>query len=186
MTSERRLNLVDGMIFVATTACGLAVPRAWMTSVVPIRKQFWASPASWREALTLAILDGLEASFPVLLTTTLAILAIRLRQPRPRLLRLAREPGFMACIVAALAVLLGVAFMIPLVLARGVWFAEAFALLSYTREGGSAVMGAWLVLAMGRRWRPQAHWVDRLGRLVGVDWIGANALRWLTYVLIVR
>jgi hypothetical protein len=183
MTTERRLNLVDGMIIVAATALGLAMSRARMTGLMTTRSPLFAPPGPWAKGLALAILDGLEASVPVLLTTTLAILAIRLRRPRPALLRLGREPGFVACVVAVPAILLCVVSAIPLVWARGASFAQGFSLLDYTPEGGFAVTGAWLALAVGRRWRPQPHWVDRLGRLVGIGWIGANGLHWLGLVL---
>jgi hypothetical protein len=37
---------------------------------------------------------------------------------------------------------------------------------------GLAVIGAWLVLASGRRWGAEPSWIDRLGRLLGACWIG--------------
>ena len=36
---------------------------------------------------------------------------------------------------------------------------------------GDAVAGAWLALVFGRRWRPEAGWIDRGGRLLGAYWI---------------
>jgi hypothetical protein len=33
------------------------------------------------------------------------------------------------------------------------------------------VPGAWLFLALSGRWRAQADWIDRLGRILGAFWI---------------
>jgi hypothetical protein len=179
MRNERRFNLVDGMIFVAATAVGRTVAKARMTGLPTI-----PPPVSWSQSLARAIITGLQASLPMLLTATLAVLAIRLRRPRPTLLRLGREPGFAASVVAAPAILLCVVSAIPLLWNRHGSFFQGLSLLAYTPEGGFAVTGAWLALAVGKRWRPQPNWVDRLGRLVGVGWIGANAIHWLGLVLI--
>jgi hypothetical protein len=183
MRTERRFNLVDGMIFVAATGFGLAWSKA---STDALRSPFWTTltfPSPWTRGLGLAIFDALQVSLPVLLTTTLAVLAIRLRQPRPTLLRLGREPGFLACVTAVPAILLCMVSAFPFLMARGASFTQEFSLVDYTPEGGFAVTGAWLAIAVGRRWRPQAHWVDRMGRLVGAGWIGANGLHWLALLL---
>jgi hypothetical protein len=36
---------------------------------------------------------------------------------------------------------------------------------------GIAVTAAWVNLAVCDRWKPEAGWIDRLGRAVGVCWI---------------
>jgi hypothetical protein len=36
---------------------------------------------------------------------------------------------------------------------------------------GLAVLASWMTLVLGRRWRPDPGWVDRLGRAVGVFWV---------------
>ena len=36
---------------------------------------------------------------------------------------------------------------------------------------GPAVLVSWTTLLLGRRWRAESSWVDRLGRAVGVFWI---------------
>jgi hypothetical protein len=35
-----------------------------------------------------------------------------------------------------------------------------------------AILAMWIVLAIGRRWRAEPHWRDRLGRALGMAWIG--------------
>jgi hypothetical protein len=39
-----------------------------------------------------------------------------------------------------------------------------------------AVLTSWMTLIVGRRWRAEPTWVDRLGRAVGVFWIVAGAV----------
>jgi hypothetical protein len=36
---------------------------------------------------------------------------------------------------------------------------------------GLAVMVAWIVLKAKGQWRPEASWIDRIGRLLGWGWI---------------
>ncbi len=40
---------------------------------------------------------------------------------------------------------------------------------------GCLVIGAGAVLVFRGRWKPEPCWVDRLGRLLGVSWIGFAA-----------
>ena len=47
---------------------------------------------------------------------------------------------------------------------------------SLSAPAGLAVAVAWLGLAASGRWRPQASWIDRLGRGLGATWIGITAL----------
>jgi hypothetical protein len=47
---------------------------------------------------------------------------------------------------------------------------------AYLEPASFCVAGAWLTLALARRWRPAPTWPDRLGRLVGVLWVAAGAL----------
>jgi hypothetical protein len=37
---------------------------------------------------------------------------------------------------------------------------------------------AWALLAITRRWKSEASWIDRLGRMLGVLWIGMTPLMW--------
>ena len=36
---------------------------------------------------------------------------------------------------------------------------------------GLTVLGAWMALIVGGRWRSDPSWVDRLGRFLGVFWV---------------
>ena len=64
--------------------------------------------------------------------------------------------------------------------------------LSYAEDGGelgrtgallaaavalplaAAVLGTWSLLICNRRWRPEQSWIDRLGRCLGIYWLGAG------------
>jgi hypothetical protein len=52
-----------------------------------------------------------------------------------------------------------------------------------THWSSFAVIGAWLALALGRRFRPERSWVDRAGRVLGAYWVflalTGIAIEWL-------
>jgi hypothetical protein len=43
-------------------------------------------------------------------------------------------------------------------------------------HAGWAVAVSWLTLALVGRWRPEASWVDRWGRVLGFTWIAIGPL----------
>jgi hypothetical protein len=111
-------------------------------------------------------------------TLTALVLGIRHRAPRPRLL--ATRPGFVGCAAAATMMLVFGPLRLatsklswapgipPLALAR-VYFDQAV-----TFEGGecgAAVLGAWMALALGGRWRSRAGAIDRVGFAIGLYWV---------------
>ena len=120
---------------------------------------------------------------PSLVSATLALLVIRMRRPRPAWRRLAYQPGATACAGVALVlacqsflILVGIGLKPnpgddlrrlggrPLPPRTG-------GIIRGSTGVGLAVIGSWLVLAWGRRWRAEASWVDRAGRLIGACWI---------------
>ena len=57
---------------------------------------------------------------------------------------------------------------------KGLFFSDYFAYLlqPFERaEVGFAIAACWLVLIVGRRWRPEPSWIDRCGRALGAYWI---------------
>jgi len=103
------------------------------------------------------------------------LIPIRLLGPRPRFRRLARQPGIIAALAAALALTLaGIPFGLLFWLDESPY--EIFLLLAVATYPGLAVLVAWMTLLVGRRWRAEPSWVDRLGRTLGVFWILAAFL----------
>ena len=106
---------------------------------------------------------------------TPALIVARLRAPRPPFRHLASQPGFVASIALCLAAIIIVdtdliffelAFMPPVV---GMLLP------------GAAVLVSWLILLAARRWRPEASWIDRCGRVVGAFWVATIPWSiWLT------
>jgi hypothetical protein len=176
---DRRFTLVDGMILVAATAGGLALTRT------PLAEGFWESFLGEPELHLVGVIHAvLLLGLPLLLMWTFALVVVRLRHPRPRFRRLASQPGFVACVAAASAMTLCTLSMIPLLAWSNAFSYEQISLRSYTPEAGFAVAGAWLSLALGRRWRAEPGWIDRTGRGLGVTWILANFLSWLQLCLL--
>ncbi len=186
--SGRRFTLLDGMIVVAAVAASLACLR-WVDSKGNpwslFREVAWDFAGDW--AMIEQFASGLLTfAAPPAVAATLALLAMRLRQPRPRWRRLARQPGLAACLALVLGWSAGAAFTVVNVLAidratpefkdgttyaqqAWVWalaFAEWGSIL-----GGFAVLVAWSSLALAGRWRAEPTWLDRLGRLAGLGWV---------------
>ena len=93
---------------------------------------------------------------------------------------LARQPGFVACLAASLVLFVGGGMFFsgvsrnPALPWRGLFVSDTFFYLLQPLERaevGFAVAASWLVLIVGRRWRPEPSWIDRCGRAVGAYWI---------------
>jgi hypothetical protein len=190
-TPRRRFTLVDAMILVAATAIGCA----WMPWISQLTEGevSWSNffekvdlfrssdNASWTLSdVPILAVAGIYFAYltaPLFMAWTLALIPIRVIGPRPRWRRLARQPGMMAACAAGLALVFQ-GLMIPLVMLiipQRLWPN----LLELLEAGmplpllfiGLAVSTSWMTLLVGRRWRAEASWVDRLGRALGVGWI---------------
>ena len=95
---SRKLTIVDGMVLVAATGIGFAFLRMLGSEGFLFRSETVMS--GYRHMAQCAN----EVAFPFLACWTAAVLGLRLRQPRPRMRRLARQPGMAACSAAALTV----------------------------------------------------------------------------------
>jgi hypothetical protein len=195
--SPRPLTLMDATVLVAATAIGLGALRAAVGDFTELRYQLAESlraagqpPDGW-PPFWWAILSGYGLVTTTLLpfcgAWTVALAMLRLRRPRPPRRRLGRQPGTMACFTAALV-------LVPaLVVSLWVWAVlGSFGSIGYDSAEwhkvlglffvllpaltGFAVLGAWWSLYLGRRWRPEATWIDRVGRALGVYWIGVVLL----------
>ena len=102
---------------------------------------------------------------PILGIASLALLALRLRAPRPGRPVLLAQPGFWGCAAPLL-----VMACYPAILAY-------LGIRPDIGMDSGAVAIAWLSLGIARRWRPEPSWIDRAGRVIGLLWLSILPLR---------
>jgi hypothetical protein len=173
----RPFRIVDYMILIAALFCALAWDRG---AVLAALRQLPYLPGSFGQFL-LQARATVVLYLPFLIAGSVAQIAFRMQPPRLPWLRLRQQPGTVACAVAT-ALLIPVGLMIlelhlfsgrpPLVVC--VQIAEDLKPDRLAIAGttiGLAVLVAWIVLKWTGQWNPEASWIDRLGRVLGVGWI---------------
>ena len=155
---------------IAAVALCLALARvlypAFRGGLSGVRFDKLASPSDWWGflsnqpwvALRLALYGSL-GMIVLLAIWSLAFMLMRLRRPRPPLDRVALQPGM----VAVEAVLAGIILTVGLSIIHA---PNIFRMLTQT----SAIPVAWASLAVTGRWQPEAGWIDRFGRMLGIGW----------------
>ncbi len=174
---RRRFTLLDGMILVAATAVGYALVHVLERLIgegdfLSLIREAWTG----REFAKMALLLYLVA-LPVLAAWTVALIPLRLLKPRPRSRRMARQPGLMAGIAASMAIgFMGL--VVGIMSVSMSWLIGGLdqvvmlqGVLMLPASLGLAVLVAWTTLLLGRRWRAEPSWIDRLGRIIGVAWV---------------
>jgi hypothetical protein len=113
-----------------------------------------------------------------LIPLTIACLCLRLRQPRPALRRIARQPGFLACWAASIPILLHAMADLAVGILRDDDLRSTLARMEWQATSccGYIVAGVWGALALGGRWRAEPGWIDRLGIGIGLAWIALAIL----------
>lgn len=183
--ATRRFAIADLMVLIAATCVAMPVIRLNLAAL--FNNQFSIRSELRTIETCYAIWSPLAACW------MLALLLLWTRPPRPRRGRLARQPGYVACFVAAVALVVGSLVGLgqyalrdwkfgPFVFPHGNFgpliFREFWITASVPVR--PAVLGAWLLLALSGRWRADPGWMDRLGRLLGWCWIGWHLL-WLIH-----
>jgi hypothetical protein len=164
---KRTFTLLDAMALVAATAIGFA----W------VRSNWYFYDYSWPWIDSVPEMLG-----PLLMTWTVAIVGLRLASPRPRIRRLALQPGSAACGAVAFTFLMKSLSYFVDVFARNKhipWgmFRHRFVwveLIGNAIIGGPyhyVVTAVWGVLFLSRRCRPEPSWLDRIGRVIGLSWL---------------
>ncbi|MGP0069239.1 MAG: hypothetical protein ACLQGP_37270 [Isosphaeraceae bacterium] len=178
-SSGRRFRIVDGIILVAATAIAFAIYR--QHDPVP---SFTTFDGRWEQWL----FEWMHRVVPFTALWSYAVFAIARRDQRTGRRARARHAGVVACYAATLALAvtsiissgfyiihtLEDAGRIPKILSHGTQSHSPIPFASAPMEEiiGASVLGAWTAMAAGRRWRVEASWIDRFGRLLGVSWIG--------------
>ena len=114
---------------------------------------------------------------PLLMSFAVAITAAGLLPPRSRLSELCRRPGFTACWVTTLVMVIDAVVMLAMNPDGLTSFDRFIAYFNYgyfwptTGQIGFGVLIAWTTLALAGCWRSDASWIDRAGRILGVVWI---------------
>lgn len=194
MTTIRRFTLRDAMVLVMAAAIGLTFAR-WHLSYFqylstlsshnypvailpqpPLHVSRWIHELVWLVGLRAMVI------YPSVMTFSIAILILSLAQPRPRVWRVFRQPGVIACAAAVLSCLSTFLVLIPTSMYMLTFDEPAFGSwgINYwhqtARSAGLTVSGAWIALALGGYWRSGRNWIDRMGRVLGICWLGALAL----------
>ena len=159
------------MIATAFVAGGLALARETASHV----RQASAGNDKYLKALQNLDRD-LTWAYPVLACLTLGWLVMRLRQPRPRLVLMARQPG----VAAALAVGVILAPAVVAAVAVAGWgnpYRWVTPLTTTWPKVGPAVAMIWLALFVTGRRRSERGWIDRIGRFLGALWIATVFLK---------
>lgn len=181
---HRTFQLLDAILIIAALAVGLAMARAYdhFADFHLISPMSPPSPEVFRRSELVPwdyLVFGEQIVGPAVLVWTLAFVVLRLRQPRPRLRRLFRQPGMAGCatVLTVMPIFLFWKILGQMVWASGefegqgvgYWFPEAF------KESlfwvGSSVVAVWLNLALSRRCAAEPSWIDRLGRVLACYWI---------------
>ncbi len=171
-TPIRRFTIADMMILVVASAAAMVILRPYMPGhfialgwIPSISTDRWHLLRAW------AWLDGPGSC--VVVPWMAALIAIRLRRPRPSRLRLAGQPGFVACVAVLVSLAPGLAWYAATRHRPGfqqtVGFQQAWSEILHWSS--TAVVGSWIALALTRRWRPEPSWVDRMGRALGAYWV---------------
>jgi hypothetical protein len=190
----RRCTLLDAMVLVAATAIGLSLARTY--SQEALNNNLESYPLFPK--VLLSIWAAIVAVLPVPAMWSIALFGLGLRQPRPVLRRLVRQPGIVAAGAVTLVAAIRLVGFITLIARTpnnrfytlGVSFFEAFAVrISYPGPTSAAtlynsayfassafgvsmaVAAGWLLLFVSGRWRSEPVWIERFGRALGVFWI---------------
>jgi hypothetical protein len=176
-SSPLRSTLLDQMIVVGAIAAGIAVVRDLSWDYIKTLPAPSSPAESWEYGRGLVI--GLLLPFGVIGTMT--VLCLDLRYPRPPLRRLSRRPGVLACIAVTLVLTLGLSGLL-VAISVSYWFQSEPFIINDAWVGrfleimashcGFGVAVAWLTLACSGRWRPVPGWLDRIGIVLGVFWLG--------------
>jgi hypothetical protein len=173
-SKSRCFTIADAMILTVAAAVGTLFVKSYLPAVSWSARYSDSQSASIFRPLQYATIWLHGPGSCVVVPLMQATIALRLRHPWPRLRRVIRQPGFVACFAAAVSLIPGTLWFASIRHRPGFAppreaFDQAWECVIYLTE--SAVIGAWLALVQTRRWRASPDWVDRFGRMLGAYWI---------------
>ena len=168
MTEYRRFHLSDLMAIVGAVAAGAAWTRMLDPDLMTTLMSSWSHPTRQSS------IELINLTCPLVSTLSMTILVLRLRRPRPRRLKLARQPGFIACSVAVAHLVAGGILILAINFHKNILkhHSSIEDLWEILWIGiGFATAGAWVCLGLVCGWRPEPSWIDRTGRALGLFWL---------------
>ncbi|MFI5458398.1 MAG: hypothetical protein ACHRXM_23455 [Isosphaerales bacterium] len=99
-------TILDAIVLVAAMAIALAMARGWPSPrwcAMPAFAVYNGRPPSTARSLHYFFATRISWTIPFAITFTAALLILRFRSPRPRFIRIARQPGAVACAAALVA-----------------------------------------------------------------------------------
>jgi hypothetical protein len=170
---SRRFTVLDAMALVAAVGIGLALARAYQSSM-----ESAAAAAGGAMTYPLSIRWFGRRPAPLLVSLTLTLFALRLIGPRPRYGRLVGSPGFAACYAAALGLAI-TALTAVMELGKGYLSYRRsplylhFLMMRSVTFAAPSVAGAWVTLGLLGWWRRHRDrdWVEVSGIVIGVGWL---------------
>jgi hypothetical protein len=163
--------LLEAMILIAALAMGL--PRTLSEAKAVLSSDYSALAGNSRfTAIWYRSRDFCrQAMVPWLATSTLGVTVVALRRYRLDVRGLFRSPGVAVCVAATLGMAMGVS--------AGAWNGGyrrfdgfwQWLVADLPWVAGGAVLGAWLVLAIGGRRRAERDGLDWIGRALGICWV---------------
>jgi hypothetical protein len=182
-STRRNFTLFDLVVLGVATAAGFQLFRYLDIDLAMSTRPLGEMPL--RRNLDQAVVSII----PFLIAWTFAFSFIRVRSPRPRWRRIARQPGMAGCIAVSVGIVYELSWFGLTAIGQGVQSALLWGFLpsasaSLRLFGDVAclwVAAAWMVLALGGWWRAGAGWIDRLGRFLCFAWIAIRLLEAAIY-----
>jgi hypothetical protein len=201
MKPERRFQRLDCLILIAFTAVGLYLCIAWTGRELtrwslaraqsPVPTEPRAPELRWLRMLQSPNAHHAEYGFCYLklflVVLTPAFLVLRLRQPRPKLRRLARYWGTAGCITAFVFLLATAAMttakwaydnLVPLVMPNPMEsdIVETLETTLVNAEVAGAIVTIWCLLKIAKRLRCERTWIENFGIFLCAGWISDRLL----------
>jgi hypothetical protein len=131
----------------------------------------------WTQQIPWVSLRGISV---VVLPITWTLVALRSVASLPARRRRFSSPGLAGCMAVTVASLLSLCYgwddaSLTYTASRSIMATAALRAVQ-PLPLAAAVAATWLLLVLDRRWKPEPSWIDRLGRLVALYWLGIGLI----------